>query len=67
MAIHRKKGLEGDERLLPLQLLSVQVFSQLLGKSWGQLGIFGWGKELDTEQKAEQLELSGYLCIFPAL
>lgn len=41
MASHRKKGLEGDEKLLPLQLLSVQVFSQLLGKSWGQLGIFG--------------------------
>lgn len=38
MASHRERGLEGDKKALPLQLLSVQVFSQLLGKAWGSYG-----------------------------
>lgn len=67
MASHRKKRLERDEKLLPLQLLSVQSSASFWERPGAAVNL-QLRLRADMEQRrAEQLELAGHPSIFPSL
>lgn len=67
MASHREKGWEGDEKLSPVRLSSVQSSASFWERPGAAVNL-QLRQRTDVEQRrAEQLELVGHPSIFPSL